>query len=172
VSACGSATVSACGSATVRAYGSATVRATALVPVHDHGPEVKVTGGVVIPIREPASMVEWCDFYGVGVSRGWATVFKAVNDDLVSDHGFAYPVGSEVACDDWSEVAVCGQGLHFSPRPFMALRYATGQRFLAVKVKVAECVVLGDKIKAPRCRVVGEVDEDGVELPAHPGVGR
>jgi hypothetical protein len=160
--------VRASGSATVRAYGSATVRAGALVPVHDHGPETSITGGaIVIPIREPETMDEWCAFYDVATSRGWATVFKAVDADLNSGHGFAYPIGDEVACSDWDAGAHCGNGLHFSPQAFMALAYfGDASRFLAVKVKVSECVVLGDKVKAPRCKVVGEVDEDGVAFHA------
>ena len=161
VRAFGSATVHAFGSATVHASGSATVHASDLVAVQDHGPKTKVAGGVVIPIRTPETMTDWCSYYGVTVARGWATVYKAVQNDLTSVYGFAYPIGTEVACTDWSDTKACGQGLHFSPRPWMALKYADGPRFLAVKVKVAECVVLDDKIKAPRCKVIGEVDEDG-----------
>ena len=161
VRASGSATVHAFGSATVHAYDSATVHASDLVAVQDHGPKTKVAGGVVIPIRTPETMTDWCSYYGVTVARGWATVYKAVQNDLTSVYGFAYPIGTEVACTDWSDTKACGQGLHFSPRPWMALKYADGPRFLAVKVKVAECVVLDDKIKAPRCKVIGEVDEDG-----------
>ena len=166
VTASGSATVTAYGSATVRASGSATVTAGALVPVHDHGPATKITGGaVVIPIRTPETMADWCAYYGVDVSRGWAVVYKAVDDELVSGYRCAYPIGEEVACPDWDAAVRCGNGLHFSPRAFMSLAYAPdATRFLAVKVKVSECVVLGDKIKAPRCKVLHEVDEDGEPL--------
>ena len=133
-----------------------------MVPVQDYGPDTKITATVVIPIRTPESMEEWCEFYGVKVSRGWAVVFKGTNAEGVSAHGFAYPVGQEVAATDWSDIKDCGNGLHFSPRPFMTLSYAPdAARFLECKVKVSECVVLGDKIKAPRCKVVRPVDEDG-----------
>ena len=161
----GSSTVRAYGSSTVRAYGSSTVTASALVPVQVYSDDAKVTASIVVPIRPPASMVEWCEFYGVKVSRGWATVFKAVDADLKSGYSFAYPIGEEVAAPDWSPAERCGGGLHFSPRPFMAIAYApTATRFLAVRVKVSECVLLGDKIKAPRCKVTGEVNEDGDAL--------
>lgn len=61
-----------------------------------------------------------------------------------------------------SDAKVCGQGLHFSPHPFMATTYhPEATRWLACKVKVDECVELGNKIEAPRCKVLHEVDEDG-----------
>ncbi len=167
VTAYGSATVTAYGSATVRAYDSATVRAYDLVPVHDYGPRTTVEAALHIPVKVPETMQEWTDYYGSPVSRGWATVYKAVDADLKSGYGFSYPVGDEVKAPDWSDVASCGQGLHFSPRAFMALSYApNASRFLACKVKVSECVVLGDKIKAPRCKVLAEVNEDGDEVSA------
>jgi len=164
VRAFGSASVRAFGSASVSAFDSASVSATACVPVQDHGPATKITGGVIIPIRKPETMGDWCSYYGVTVARGWATVFKGVDADLKSAYAFEYPIGTEVACTDWAPIEACGRGLHFSPHPFMTEAYCTPVRYLEVKVKVSECVVLGDKIKAPRCKVVREVTADGDEV--------
>ena len=162
VRAYGSASVTASGSASVRASGSASVRATPCVPVQDHGPDVTVNGGVHIPIPTPDTIDTWATFYGTKTSRGWVTVYKAVNDDLASNHGFAYPIGTEVACTDWNDREACGNGLHFSPHPHMAAGYASAAtRFLECRVKATEVVVLGDKLKAPRCKVIREVTIHG-----------
>ncbi len=162
-----SVTVRASGSATVRAYDSVTVTAAASVPVQDYGPDTRITAAIIIPIRTPETTADWCAFYGLKVTRGWVVVFKAVDHELNSERRFAYPVGDEVTCPDWSPTAECGQGLHFSPHPFMATAFFPGAaRWLAVKVKVSECVLLGDKLKAPRCRVLREVNEDGSEVAA------
>jgi hypothetical protein len=166
VSACDSASVSACDSASVSASGSASVRATPFVAVQSHGKHVKANGGVLIQIPELDTLKAWVGYYGLSTADGRVTVYKLVSDDLVSGHGTTYPVGEEVACDDWAPGAFCGNGLHFSPRPFMARAYFwEGTRFLECTVAAKDVVLLGDKLKAPSCRVVREVDEDGEPLP-------
>jgi hypothetical protein len=43
--------------------------------------------------------------------------------------------------------------------------YSNGSKVLACKVKVSDCVPLGlDKIKARECRVLYEVNEEGVRI--------
>ena len=54
--------------------------------------------------------------------------------------------------------------MHFSPTPSQAFSYYQGDdepRFLACEVDVASLVPLDDKCKAPRCRVLHEVDQSG-----------
>ena len=164
------ATVRAYGSATVRAHDFATVRASNLVAVHRHTGAAysnpQVYGGVVIEVPVVETMEQFIDFYGLEAKRGKIVVFKLVSDDLVSGRGTAYPLGGKVEAPDWSTEAVCGQGLHFSPRPFMARKYADGTRYLACEVAVKDCVALGDKIKARACKVLREVDADGEPLAA------
>ncbi len=170
VRAFGSATVHAFGSATVHAFGSATVRASECVAIHRHGDSPKVTGGVLIQVPEIGTAKGWCDYFGVKVTRGQAVLFKAVGNDFRSGHGAEYTPGGKTECDDWNPRPVCGGGLHFSPRPFLALRYSDGPRFVACKVRVADLVVIPecggvpDKAKAPRCVVLHECDVDGAEL--------
>ena len=187
VEAYGSATVEAYGSATVRAYGWATVRAYDSATVRAYGSATveaskyvavqkmpsgnpKITGGVLIVIPELKTAQDWCDYYGVEVKRGTATVFKAVDDDYSTiqarPRGIFYAPGSKPKCTDWNSMPECGGGLHASPRPLMARRYNEGAtRYVACPVKLAEIVVIDDKVKVPRIAgAVYEVDEDGERL--------
>lgn len=57
-----------------------------------------------------------------------------------------------------------GHGLHFSPSPAQSLDYYQGPgepRFLACEVDITSLIPLGNKCKAPRCRVLCEVDQFG-----------
>jgi hypothetical protein len=171
VTASGSATVTASGSATVRAYDSATVTATPLVAVHLHSATVSVTGGVVLDHSNLADFTaaQWCEYHGVKVSRGIATLYKAVNNRWTTDRGTDYSPGSKPSCDDFRDTNACGAGLHFGPTPFHALAYfREATKFLAVGVRVSELrPITGDtaKAKAPRVvRACVEVDIDGKEV--------
>ena len=65
---------------------------------------------------------------------------------------------------DWDPTPDYGHGLHFSPTPSHASLYYQGigePRFLACEVDVASLVPLGNKCKAPSCRVLYEVDQFG-----------
>ncbi len=176
VEASGSATVEAYGSATVRASGSATVEATKYVAVQDHGPSVSVTGGVLIQVRRPTNGGEWCEFYGVEVTDGVATLYKAVEDDWRGGHktSVTYRPGDTPEAPDWDGgKEECGGGLHFSPRPYMARTYCSGAtKYVGCPVRVEDIVVhpdgsMPDKVKAKGvCAPVFEVDEDGTPVPA------
>jgi hypothetical protein len=128
----------------------------------------RVKGGVIIDVPKVTTAAEWCDYHGVKVSRGIATLYKAVRDDYRSAHGADYSPGAKPAAPDWDPVPECGGGLHFSFHPVAALSYdRQATRFVACPVRLAEIVVHPDgsptKVKAPR--VVGkgcvEVDRTG-----------
>jgi hypothetical protein len=166
----GSATVEASGSATVRAYDSATVRASKYVAVQDHGPDTTINGGVIISIRRAETPTDWCDFYGVDVVDGLATLYKAVDDAWRGGYGadISYEPGATPEAPDWKPDDMCGHGLHFSPRPFMARAYhENATRYVACPVRVDDMVLLGDKVKAPRVAApCWEVNEDGEPVTA------
>jgi hypothetical protein len=181
VSAYGSASVSAYDSASVRAYdsasvrasGSASVSATPFVAVQRTGKLAKVDGGVLIQIPDVKTTEQFLDYYGIKATRGTVTLYKLVDDQYVSGHGTSYKPGEKPTAPDWDPTPCCGQGLHFSPRAFMARKYASPdiERFVACKVKVADIVVIDDyrtpdKIKSPRCEVLFACDEDGEKVPA------
>lgn len=103
--------------------------------------------------------------HGLETRKGTVIMFKAVHDDLVSDHGARYSIGATVAADDYAPTRQCGEGLHFSPTPRMARSYSgSATRFLACAVDRRTMIVLDDKVKARSCRVLHEVDEGGNRL--------
>ena len=167
VRASGSASVSASGSASVSAWDSASVRASKYVSVHLHSTRVTLDGGVVIDMTgiDETDSVQWAELRAEVVD-GEAVLYKAVREDMRSAHGFAYPIGETVVCEDWRDDGRCGSGLHFSPHPWQAAQYDGGAtRFLEVRVPVAELRPLDpDKCKAPGCRVVREVNVHGVPV--------
>ena len=165
-----SAQVTAYDSAQVTAYGSAQVRASKYVAVtaqRNDWNNPKIVGGVLIEIPEITTAAEWCDFHGVEVKHGIATLYKAVDDDYSTDYarraGIAYTPGSKPEAPDWQNTAGCGNGLHVSPRPVMALHYnRSATRYVACPVKVSDMVLIDNKAKVPRiARPVYEVDIDG-----------
>jgi hypothetical protein len=169
VEAGGRSRVLALGSAVVRARGAATVDALEHVSVTVHGEHATVRGGTVSRVAVPQTAEEWCDYYGVEVKDGVATLYKAVGDDFDSYHGLSYVPGTEPEAADWDGGAEeCGGGIHLSPRPGLALPRTYGaRRFVACPVRVSDLVThtggfYPDTVKAPRvCGPVYEVDELG-----------
>lgn len=154
----------------VVAWGSSHVVAARAVAVHKMPSHMKkISGGVVIDVPDPHtfSVKDWCDYYGVPVKRGSATLFKAVDEDLSTFQarraGISYTIGTSPLAPDFNIVKECGGGLHVSPSPAMALAYHSSAtpRFLRVTARLSDLVVVGDKVKARTVRVVGEVDRYG-----------
>jgi len=161
----GSSSVVAWDSSRVEAWGSSRVEASKYVAIHLHSKRVSLSGsGVIIDVTDINThrVPDFIDYYGVTVTDGWATVYKAVDDDLKSGRHFAYPIGATVTAPDWKPTQECGAGLHFGHRPAVARDYfREATRFLECQVEVASMVALGDKVKAESCRVVREVDIHG-----------
>ena len=125
-----------------------------------------VEGGYIVEYQEPRTASDWCSHYGVSVRDGVATLYKAVDDNFKSSHGMSYEPGSQPSASDWDGgKAECGGGLHFSPRPMLAQRFAkNATRYVACPVALDEIVVHAyasypNKVKAPRvCGPIVEVD--------------
>ena len=154
INVCDSSTVTARGSSTVHAWGSSTVTAGSYTAVHLHSGRATIRGGVLIDHTtvDFADPQAWCDYHGVPVTDGIATVYKAVGPNWVSAYGTSYAPGSTPSALDWRPRAECGAGLHFSPSPTQAREYygAGEVRYLRVGVAVDQLVPLGDdKCKAP-----------------------
>ena len=153
----------------VRAWGYSHVNATPWVTVHRHSTKTTVTGGIIIDITslDLSDPAVWTAHHGVVAQDGAATVYKAVSQELVAGQGripTTYAIDSTVEATDWDPAPQDGHGLHFSPTPFHASLYYQGvgePRFLACEVDVTSLVPLGDKCKAPSCRVLHEVDQSG-----------
>jgi hypothetical protein len=105
-------------------------------------------------------------------------LYKVVDLSYRSPHGFDYTPGTTPEAPDWDGgQQECGHGLHFSPSPFHAERFAASDwwprdlRYVACPVRLADIVVhpngaYPDKVKAPRCAgPVYEVDLKGDPVP-------
>jgi hypothetical protein len=168
VTAYDSSTVTATGSSTVAAYDSSTVTATDSTAVHLHSAHVQLKGGTVIDHTgvDDFDAKQWCEYHGVTITRGIATLYKAVNDKWTTDRGFDYSPGAKPSAPNWNDRDECGGGLHFGPSPVHALRYfENATRFLAVGVRLTEMVpITGGTAKAKAKRVARacvEVDVHG-----------
>ena len=153
----------------VYAWGDSCVNASPDVIVYVHCARATVTGGTIIDaanidLSDPAV---WVAYRGIATKGGVAVVYKSVSQELIAGQGLiptTYTIGSTVEATDWDPTPKCGGGLHFSPTPSQAFSYHQGDsepRFLACEVDVASLVPLDDKCKAPRCRVLHEVDQSG-----------
>ena len=134
----------------------------------------KVQGGRVVVRRDADEMTseQWCRAALVHVDDdGMAHLFKAADSEGVSHRGGVYRVGEVVDdSENWKDDHFFGGGLHVSPSPSMALvrsqlDESCGVRFFEVTCPVSELVSVSDDVcKAPRLRVVREVDAWGEPL--------
>lgn len=166
----GMCVVYVCENATVWAGSHVTVyKETRFGPFRGH-----VQGGRVVVKRDADEMTseQWCRAALVHVDEdGMAHLFKATDRDGASHRGGVYRVG-EVVDDsaNWKGDHFFGGGLHVSPSPGMALvrsqlDESRGVRFFEVTCPVSELVSVADDVcKAPRLRVVREVDAWGDPL--------
>ena len=168
----GSSRVEARGFVSLTAFGG-TLKLSAKCHVFLCSKKAKVRGGQKTEAYIETAQ-DWCDFYGIEVKRGIATVYKAVRNDYASarDASFFYHPGSKPKAPEFDPITECGKGLHFSPHPRMAKEFysADDMKFIACPVKLSEIVIhpegsCPEKCKAPR--VYGacyEVDEDGNKI--------
>jgi hypothetical protein len=150
--------------------GAVIAKCSAKVAVLIEGKGAKVTGGRQVLYNKFHDGKSWCDYYGVPVEGGKAVLYKVVNQDFKSPRGLVYPIGGTVESDGWDALE-CSKGLHFSPCVDMAREFYSLDgakcRYLACEVEVKDLLVFPDgeypnKAKAPSCKVLYEVDEDGV----------
>jgi hypothetical protein len=172
VRAYGSSQVTAYGSSQVRAYDSSQVRASKFVALTVQGNRVKVIEGThVIRVPEIEDVADWLDYYGIEPTKaGYVTLYKGVDSEFRSSHnGTTYVPGTTVTAPDFNGHSRCGNGLHLCPRPLLTLAYIDAKKFLAVKAKVADIVLIDsgtipDKCKVRTCKVLHEVDIDGRKI--------
>ncbi|MBT0771732.1 hypothetical protein KIH74_22520, partial [Kineosporia sp. J2-2] len=175
------ATLRGSSTATLRESSTATLRESSTAntgpytAVHLHSARATVNGnGHVIDVTalDLDTPGDWQAYYGLDAdpeTKGRLLVFKAVDSELFAGQGHirtAYPIGETVTATDWDPEPYCGRGLHFSPSASGAESYFQGSgqpRFLVCSI-AADFVPLGDKIKAPSCVVLYEVDKHGREV--------
>jgi len=102
------------------------------------------------------------DIYHENKSEDGIHLYKVVQDDY-SDHytgKIKYRIGKTVKPKIWDpdETRQCGDGLHLSPTPELALSYHQG-RILRCLVKIDDFVVYPHDITKVRCEIVKVVEE-------------
>ena len=106
---------------------------------------------------------------------GHALVLRCCAPDMSSANGFVWPgVGQMAEAPDWKNNKDCGNGLHgwlYGQGDYSSSSYWSqkGARWLAVEVEESSIVMLGDKCKFPRGKVVfvGERHEAAAFVMAH-----
>src|SRR3990167_7934149 len=141
-----------------------------------HGQTVHAKGGMQIKIPEILTAKEWCDYYGVEVKKGIATLFKAVDDDYSTlnarSKGIFYTPGSMPIAPDWDGgKAECGGGLHASCHPTAALYFnPQAKKFVALPIRLKDFKPYAnaqypDKVKFKSvCAPVWECDKCGNKI--------
>ncbi|TAN06129.1 MAG: hypothetical protein EPN38_09345 [Rhodanobacteraceae bacterium] len=161
----------------MHAHDGSSIKAAPLVAVFLHSSTAVISGGVILDHSHLADMdgKAWCEYYGVKVSRGIATLYKAVNDHWTTSRGVDYSPGSKPRCDDFKPTNECGNGLHFGPTLLHAKAYfPEATKFVAVGVKLTELQPIyrdgsTAKCKAPRVvRACVAVDIDGKPVAPDP----
>jgi hypothetical protein len=163
--------VNATGRSVVIAYRNTHVQASSQVVIRTTS-GVHTSGGVVVPMVDPTTVQEWCDYWGVVVKDGVALLYKAVYDNYKSPWGTLYLPGTTPEALDWSPEGECGAGLHFCPHPSLCRTFLENVgHYLICPVAVADMRapdyddIYPGKIKARRvCQPIIECDAFGIPL--------
>ena len=89
--------------------------------------------------------------------KGKVLVLRTCNEDLTSHGGFQWKSKGIVKCEDWSEQAECGNGLHgllWGEGDGSLLDWSEKAKWLVVEVSEKSVVGLGRKVKYPQGKVV------------------
>ena len=166
----GNNSVEARENSSVEAWGNSSVEASGNSQISQKSDTSKIkTSGNARIVRDPCSIDEYVDFYGIENSNGKAKLFKAVRkcDGLYRsgwDSDFVYTIGKSVVadgfCTDPNED--CGHGIHMAYLN-LCLVYGSPWHDLAileVEVDMSTVVVpkySSGKVRAPSCKVIREV---------------
>ena len=171
---CGNSTVRAYDNSTVTAYGNSTVRAygnsvsieafmLAVVIMIGCVCKIKTRNKSVTVIKNKIATYTKKDFiniYGADAD-GNVTLYKSVNPETGCDfYTGKIKYKGVVTCPDWNSdnTIECGEGLHLSPLPELALSYNQG-KLLKCKVHKNDFVVYAENISKVRCKKVTVIGE-------------
>jgi len=186
VTACDNSTVRACDNSTVRAYGNSTVTAcdNSTVTACDNSVTIEaalmlaviIMIGCVCKIKrksKTATVIKnkiathtkqtFKDVYSDNlIDKDTIKLYKSVRPDNHKDfhsNTIEYKLGV-VECPDWDPSAdiECGNGLHLSPLPELALSYNNGL-LLACTAKLKDIAVYPHNITKIRCKKVTVIGE-------------
>jgi hypothetical protein len=109
----------------------------------------------------PLTVEQWCDIQDMPhVGRSMRLAFKRLpeNRTTVSPDGkysVVWTRGKTVECADWDPKPVCAGGLHLSPTAAATRKYNSGSLCIPVAFDPADAVLLGDKLKVRKAKVLG-----------------
>lgn len=111
---------------------------------------------------EPLTVNQWCDIFDMPTSgKGLRVAFKRLPVDRVTGRSYnqgknliEWKSGRWITAPDWNNSAACGGGLHLSPTAGMTRSYSDGSLCVAVAFDPKDAVLLGDKLKVRRCKVL------------------
>jgi hypothetical protein len=151
--------VEAAGYVQLSLRGAVTGKAGKDVAVLKHGTKVKLKGGKHTQVVVKTAR-QWCDYYGVRVKDGVATLYKGLAEDFTASptHGsFLYKPGTKPVAPDWDGGnQECGRGLHFSPHPKMTLEFRSdAKKFVACPVALKDIAVHPDGTYPQKCKARG-----------------
>jgi hypothetical protein len=109
------------------------------------------------------SVTQWCDLLDLAhVGKNQRLAFKRLPADRITGrnhnngkHLIHWKRGSIVEAPDWDESASCGGGLHVSPTASATRDYSSEGLVVPVAFDPKDAVLLGDKAKVRRCKVLG-----------------
>jgi tRNA threonylcarbamoyladenosine modification (KEOPS) complex Pcc1 subunit len=184
VRAYGNSTVRASGNSTVTAYDNSTVRASGNSTVTAYGNSVSIEAfmlavvimiGCVCKIKKSKTVQviknkiaqhDKKSFIQIHkeniIDKDTIKLFKSVRKDNRKDfHSNTIKYEGEVLCPDFnpSNEIECGQGLHLSPYPELALDYSPNGLVLECSVKLKDFVVHQENITKVRCKRVTVLGE-------------
>ncbi|MCK9569834.1 hypothetical protein M0R72_12900 [Candidatus Pacearchaeota archaeon] len=129
----------------------------------------KAKGNIHV-IKYPETIEEWCDIYGIKISKGKINVYKAVDGDFCSRANFKYPLGKKATDPNWKPDTniECGYGLHFCWDPIACEQFNNKPgHYLLCEVALKDIAYFSgepsypEKIRAKACKVICEVDREG-----------
>ena len=109
------------------------------------------------------NLKSFCKIYEEQTTKDSIILYKSVNPETLCDFHtgkIKYEIGKVVECFDFNpdKEIECGQGLHLSPTPEMALSYNKG-KVLKCEVKKKDIAVYPYNITKVRCKKVKVLDE-------------
>jgi 2',3'-cyclic-nucleotide 2'-phosphodiesterase (5'-nucleotidase family) len=112
---------------------------------------------------KPITVADWCDLHDLPrTGKNLRVAYKRLPESMTTGHSYKskggmavkWTPGRWVEAADWKPTAKCGGGLHLSPSPAGTRYYSDDPVVVCVAFDPTEAVLLGDKIKVKRAKVM------------------
>ena len=110
----------------------------------------------------PLTIDQWCDIFDMPtIGKGLRVGFKRIPNDRITgrkynngEHLIEWQSNKWIEAPDWNDAENCGGGLHLSPTAAMTRYYSSEPLCIAVAFDPKDAVMIGDKLKVRRCKVL------------------